>query len=383
MQHNRKIIYLVGFLFSLPVALTAYINSSFLSSFVGEKLVAIVYVLGSTSSVMVLLFAPKILKKIGGYKFLLWVVFLDILSILAITLTTSIWSAGILFILFFSLNSLIFFSLDELSKIFSKDSNTGKVRGTYLAFTSCAWIVAQLASSTILGEFSFQAIYFLAFLIMILCLLISFLKLKNIPDPQYDDSNALKSIKEFFHNKNLTRAYGFSLLLQTFFCWMIIYTPIYLSAHLGFSWKEISMIFAIMLLPFVIIPSPLGKYADKIGERKILMLGFLITSFTTISLFLIERHEIWIWALLLFATRIGAATIESMSDIYFLKHIRPENEEFLGVYRTATPVAFIIGPAVALLVLSLVPAFNYIYVVLGALMLYGVYLASKIKRGDV
>jgi MFS-type transporter involved in bile tolerance (Atg22 family) len=54
----------------------------------------------------------------------------------------------------------------------------------------------------------------------------------------------------------------------------------------------------------------LGKYSDKIGERKILMFGFFITSISTISLFFIQKPEIWIWAILLLATRIGAATIE-------------------------------------------------------------------------
>ena len=114
-----------------------------------------------------------------------------------------------------------------------------------------------------------------------------------------------------------------------------------------------------------------------------LMLGFAITSFATLSLFYTNTHQVWLWAMLLFGTRVGAASIEVMSDIYFFKHIKPENEEFIGVYRSASPVAYIIGPLLAFAVLNLTPAFNYIFLILGVIMLYGVYLSSTIKKGDI
>ncbi|MEK7069415.1 MAG: MFS transporter, partial [Patescibacteria group bacterium] len=245
------------------------------------------------------------------------------------------------------------------------------------------WIISQIASGTILGGFSFRMIYLVSFMIMTLFLFIIFLKLKNIPDPKYDKIQSLKYIKEFFKNKNLFRAYGLTFLLQFFYSWMVIYTPIYLSAHLGFEWKEIGIIFATMLLPFSIIPFNLGKYGDKIGERKILMFGFAIAAFSTLSLFFITEHTIFIWASLLFVTRIGAATIEVMSDSYFFKHIKPESEEFVGVYRSASPVAYIIGPLMASMIFIFVPSFNFIYIVLGTFMLLGIYLSSTIKKSDI
>ena len=382
MQHKRKIIYLAGFIFSLSVALMAYINSSFISSFVSEKLVGTVYTLGSIFSILALLVVLSIFRKVGGYRFLLWAIGLNALSILLFAFSKNAFGATILFTFGFTLNILIYFSLDEILKIFSKESSTGKTRGSYLALCSLAWILAQLLLGTVLGEFSFQAIYLTSFAVMLLLLGISYVCLKSIPDPTYDKKNTIKYIGEFFKNKNLFRAYSMSLLLQFFFCWMVIYTPIYLSLHLGFSWKEIGIIFAVMLLPFLIIPFHLGSYSDKIGERKILMFGFTIASLATLSIFLINQHQVWIWALVLFTTRIGAASIEVAADSYFFKHIRPENEEYVGVYRSAAPVAYIIGPALAFIVLSFVPSFNFIYLILGTFMLYGVYLAGTIRKND-
>jgi len=383
MEHNRKIIYFAGFLYSIPIALASYINSSFISSFVGEQFVSVVYVLGSICSILALVLAPKVFRKIGGYKFLLLIALLDALSFFAFALARNAWSVVIIFILGFSLNTLLIFSLDELLKISSKDPTLGKIRGIYLIVCNFAWIVAQALFGTILGGFSFREIYLVSFLVMLLFLLISFLTLKNIPDPRYDKIKSFKYIKEFFKIKNLFRAYGLSFLIQFFYCWMIVYTPLYLYAHLGFSWREIGIIFAIMLLPFILVPFPLGKYADKVGERKILMWGFTIASLSTFALFFMGRHDILMWILFLFLTRVGASAIEGTSDAYFFKHIKSENEEFVGVYRSASPVAYITGPLVALGVFIFLPSFNFIYIVLGTLMLYGIYLSSTIRKGDV
>ena len=383
MKHNRKMIYLAGFLFSMPIALASYINSSFLSSFVGEKFVSIIYVLGSIGSILALLLAPKIFRKIGGYRFLLLVILLDAFSFLMLSIAENIWSAIAMFILGFSMNTLLIFSLDELLEIFSRNSATGKIRGIYLVVCNAAWVLVQLFSGTILGGFSYRTIYLISFSIMTLFLIISFLNLKNIPDPKYDKIKSFTFVSEFFKNKNLFRAYTLSFLLQFFYSWMVIYTPIYLYAYLGFSWQEIGIIFAIMLLPFVLIQFPLGKYSDKIGERKMLIFGFFVIALATLSLFFIREHSLWLWAMLLFATRIGAATIEVSVDAYFFKHIKPENEEFVGAYRSASPIAYIIGPFSAFIVFLFIPSFNFIYIILGTLMLAGIYLSSTIEKSDI
>ena len=383
MKNKRETIYLVGFVFSLSIALMSYINSSFISQFIDEKLVGMIYALGSVVSILALFIASKTLPKIGTYKFLLWTISLNALSILLFAFSNNALSAIILFISTFALNVLIYFSLDEFLKIFSRESSTGGIRGSYLALCSLAWVVAQLAFGLILGGFSFKVIFLISFVVMLVFFAIAYLHLGHTPDPKYDKTNTKKYLGEFLKNKNLLRAYGISFLLQFFYCWMVIYTPIYLSLHLGFTWKEIGTIFAIMLIPFVILDFPLGKFSDKIGERKMLMFGFMIMSLATLSLFFIQKHEVWIWALLLFSTRVGAASIEVMSDAYFFKHIKSANEEYIGVYRTASPVAYILGPLFAFISFLFIPSFNFIYLILGVFMLYGVCLSSTIKKGDV
>ncbi|MCE9549203.1 MFS transporter, partial [Candidatus Nomurabacteria bacterium] len=288
-----------------------------------------------------------------------------------------------IFIFYITLNNLLVFSLDELLQIFSDSEKVGKIRGFYLTSINLAWVLAQLFSSKVLTGSNFPLLYLISFGIMMLFFLLTFFGLKKIPDPKYDKLPAWKSIKEFIKNKNLARAYKINFLLQFFYSWMVIYTPIYLSLHLGFAWSEIATIFTIMLLPFVFLQIPAGKYSDKIGERKIMMFGFIIISLATLSLFFITRHEIWIWAVALLMTRVGAAIIEIMIDVYFFKHIKKENGEHIGIYRNASPMAYILGPLSASILFLIIPSFEFIYLVLGAIMFYGVYLSSTIKKSDV
>ncbi|KKU49614.1 MAG: hypothetical protein UX71_C0010G0024 [Parcubacteria group bacterium GW2011_GWA1_47_10] len=384
MEHNRKIIYLAGFLFSLPIALMSYINSSFLSTFVRSEMMGLTYAAASAASILGLLLAPHVLRRMGGYRFLLLVIGLDALTILTFALAKQVWAVLAAFIVGFALNMIIVFTLDELLKIFTKNSGTGGARGAYLALANVAWIGAQgvFVFASVEGVFSFRIIYALAFVIMTAFFLLVLLKLKNTADPEYDHIKSFRYVRQFFKHVNLRRSYYLNLLLQLFYSVMVIYTPIYLSMHMGFSWKEIGAIFAIMLTPFSLLPFLEGTYSDKVGERKMLMLGFFIAGGATLSIFFIRTPEIWAWAIALFMTRVGAATIETMSDAYFFKHITPENEEWVGVYRSAPGASYIIGPLAALAIFALVPSFNYIFLVLGALMLYGVYLASTIRKGD-
>ena len=52
MGQKRKIIYLTGFLFSIPVALTAYINSSFLKTYLNEYSLSALYAAASILTIL-------------------------------------------------------------------------------------------------------------------------------------------------------------------------------------------------------------------------------------------------------------------------------------------------------------------------------------------
>ncbi|MEI6581237.1 MAG: MFS transporter, partial [bacterium] len=186
-------------------------------------------------------------------------------------------------------------------------------------------------------------------------------------------------LKVFIKNRHLSNIYTINFILKLFFSWMIIYTPIYLYEYMRISWDKIGLIFTIMLIPFVVLDFPLGKLSDKLGEKKMLIYGFSIMAIFTLLIPFIPNSTIWVWALILFGTRVGAATIEIMSESYFFKTISEKRADEISFFRNTTPLSYIIGPLLAIPVLLFVPSFKYLFFILGIIILLGLLIALRLK----
>lgn len=379
MKNNRKIIFLAGFLFSIPLALTSYINSSFLESYIGEYYVGIIYVIASIIAIAGLLEMPKILTRFGNRFAILGFTLLSFLSLLMLAFGQNGFVIILGVILYFISTDFIIASLDIFIEDFSKNSGIGKFRGLYLMIINFAWILAQMISGSIIARSSFHGIYLFSAGFMVLISIIFILFLRDFKDPKYIKVPILKTMKTFFRNKSVSKIYFINLILKFFFAWMVIYTPIYLYEYLGFDWKQIGLIFTIMLIPFVLVDFPLGRLSDKIGEKKILITGFLITIFFTLIIPFISLPVVWIWAIVLFGTRLGAATVEVMTESYFFKEIRERNVDEISFFRNTYPLSFIIAPLIAIPTLLFVPSFKYIFFVLSAILLVGLFISLRLK----
>jgi MFS family permease len=161
---------------------------------------------------------------------------------------------------------------------------------------------------------------------------------------------------------------------------MVIYTPIYLATRMNFSWGEIGSILGIMLLPFIFLQFPLGEIADRrFGEKEILVIGFIITAISTGALsFLAPGTSLLVWAAILFATRIGAAAIEIMTETYFFKKIESSDTSLISFFRYTKPLSFVIGAAGASAFLAFADM-KYMFLTLGIIMLSGIYFAVMIE----
>src|SRR3989344_3280949 len=63
-----KSIFFTGFLMSLHLALTAYVNSSFLSEYFSEKTVGLLFTFGSIAAIIAFLLIPRALPRARGLK---------------------------------------------------------------------------------------------------------------------------------------------------------------------------------------------------------------------------------------------------------------------------------------------------------------------------
>ncbi len=379
LKNDRKIVYLAGFLFSIHLALTSYVNSSFLQSYVSENYVGLVYVLASIVTIIGLLEMPRLLRRTGNRYATLIFSLICLVSLLALSVLNQKIPVILAFIAYFASGNFIIATLDIFVEEFSKDKNIGKLRGLFLVVANSAWVVAQMVSGTIIDKSSYKGIYVFAAVFMALVAGIFIMFLKDFKDPVYKKVPVLKTLSFFRQDKNISRIYFINFILKFFFAWMVIYTPIFLHEHIGFTWDKIGLIFTIMLLPFVILEFPLGKLSDKIGEKKMLLSGFLITAFFALMIPFIKGADLILWAIILFGTRVGAAIIEVMSESYFFKVVNSERADAISFFRNTYPLSYIIAPLLAVPILFLIPSFEYLFFILGAVMFCGFLITLRLK----
>ncbi|MDE1988484.1 MAG: MFS transporter, partial [Patescibacteria group bacterium] len=223
-------------------------------------------------------------------------------------------------------------------------------------------------------------VYISAAVLLLPVLFIAKNNLKKLKSQDYDKTPLIRTIKDIWsNNKNIKNIFIISFLMQFFFSWMVIYTPLYLRNHILFDWKQIGILFSVMLLPYVLTELPLGKIADdKLGEKEIMSIGLIIVAISTGIISFISNGNFFLWMAILFITRIGASMVEIMSETYFFKQISASQMPILSVFRTTRPLAYIIAPIAATILFSFIE-FKFIFMILGFLMFYGLRFSLALR----
>lgn len=364
-------------------SLPAYVNSSFLSTYIPETKIGFLYAFTSTITIILIIFTPRMIGRWGNKKVLLCLSIFSLFSIIPLTFpiwgySPTIFSALSAFSLYIILGYLVRYVLDVYLENISDNKGTGLIRGVYMTFYNFAWLVSPFIAANLASTGNFGLVYGVAGVILIpLILIISFgLKETSCPHCVVPGASVWKSLKNIWGKKipeanNIRRILIIDFLLNFFYAVMVVYMPLYLHNHIGLAWSEIGLAFTIMLLPFVLFELPLGRIADKyLGEKEILIGGILIIVFSTIACSYLDTTNWIFWAVLLFITRVGASSIEIMKETYLFKKISGKDSGIVALSRISVPFSYLLGPIFVSLILMYFD-FRYIFVGLGLVMLLG------------
>jgi MFS family permease len=382
--HVIYTIAVIGFIYVLHGVIPMYSNSSFLGLFANEQTIGFIYMAGAAVAILGFLLAPDIIRRLGNYHTTIALVCIQIVLFWGLIAFTDPMVLAILFILQSGVVSLIGLCLDIFLEVYTDGANVGSIRGLYTATLNASWVVAPLIGSMLIsGSVNAHNPYmntYVAALAMLFPLL--YLIYKNFPrfkDPNYIHLSPWQLTKHISSNKNWVKLFFANVILQTFYSWMVIYSPIYLNKVIGFSWEEIGIILVIMLIPFPLIQYPLGRLADrKYGEKEMMAIGFAIMGVSTITLSFFNINNLIVWAIIFFITRIGAATAEIMMETYFFKTVSPRDSAVLGFFRITRPLSYFLAPVIMMLGLLIVPE-QYMFVVIGLMSLIALIPALSIK----
>lgn len=373
-------VYLATFFYSIHYAVTLYLESSFMANFVPSQTVGLLFTVAALLTIVTHFNISPILRKVGNYKFILGLV---ILEVFALFLLATAETRGIIIVAFIAhqtLANLIFLSLTVFSEAFSKDETTGGTRGIFLTVANLAILAGPLIASAAAGANIYRNVFLWSAMLVLPILFFVGKHLRGFKDPDYDKITILETLKRVVMAKSLRTIMVIQFLLEFFYSVMVIYLTVYLHTVMGIGMKEIlGIIFPIMLLPFIIFPYITGILADKkFGEKEMLFIGFLIISLATFRLSLISSNVIIVWAFALFATRIGATLIETMTESYFFKHVDATDAEVIGFFRTLRPLAYVIAPVIASTFLSVFDL-KYIWIGLSVVMFLGLRYTYLLK----
>jgi MFS family permease len=355
------VLYVMAFFLALAGALPAYIQSSFIETSVGLSAVNWFFIIANLVSILAIIFFPQVIKRLGNYLTTGVVSLIFLISFAGLSFGTQPITIFLFFVLMQIALNLIWINMDIFVKNFSKISSTGRIRAIYFTVINFAWMISPAISAWLINLSGYSGAFLGAAFLLIPFLLIFVIKGANIDEKHSYKVSFIKSLKEMYKSHNLRGAFWLAMLLNVFYNAVVVFIPIYLNRVIGLSWTDLGFIFSIMLIPFLFVEIPAGFLADKyIGEKEMFALGYVIMIVCLCLFAVITSTNIWLWASLLFISRIGAALVESMRESYFFKNVSNKDVDKINIFRTAIPFGYLIGSSISLIVLIFLPI-SYIF----------------------
>ncbi|MFZ2226443.1 MAG: MFS transporter [Candidatus Moraniibacteriota bacterium] len=358
-----RIIALISFLLGFSDAVLLYVISTYFKVASGTENIGGFYILSYVTLLLLLLNLHKLTRRLGSVNIFFLALFSKIIIIAVLAGTQPGFLGVFLLMLYILFAGIEWVSLDALLENFSRDNESGRIRGKHLAILNAGFLLGPFLSTRLLEYFGFSGIFFFLLTLNMIIFVTSLIRLRAANSVFKRDLSVFKLIRKVLERKNVLAIYYIAVVLDFFYALMIIYAPIYL-LDLGLGWDKIGIIFTIMLLPFVLLQYPMGVLADKkVGEKKLLFLALLIMASCTLVFYFTHSQNILVWAVVLFGTRVGASMLEVLRDSYFYKRIDGDDMDLIDFFRTAMPVGYILA-ALASLVLLLFLPLKWVFVLL-------------------
>jgi MFS family permease len=385
-------VYGILFFVSAQLSLALYTNSSFLSSVLNtfpptanmgenihERLVGLIYGANALVGLISLILLPRLLRKIGNVRATEGILVLSMLSLSILAFSDSGWMILPAFLIQSVLISAFYFVIDVFLEQYSKGESLGLVRGTALTIGGLAWMFPPAIAGIIAGSGDFTPIYAGGAVLLIPALLLLSTKFKDFKDVHYHVPSVGETIKEIRKNRDISGILSVQFLLQFFYAWMIIYAPIYMSEYLHIPWATIGLALTIALSAFVLFEIPAGEIADKwLGEKELLVVGLLLMALGAGIIPFIQSTTLAMWGAVLFIGRMGASILETMTETYFFKKIPSESANLVSAFRLTTPLAFLIAPVCAAVILPF-GGITSLFLILATLLLLGTTIVAHLK----
>jgi MFS family permease len=367
-KRKVQVVNSVAFILGFLDAFLIYILSSYFSQMTGNDNVGIFYLVAYSGVLLSLFYLQPLIRIIGKARALYLCLGITIFASALLTQISVSWLSVGIVLVFIVATNVMWVVLDILLESFSKDQMSGRIRGLHLTIMNAGLLGAPFLSILALEKFHYEGVFFILILGYIIVFLITLIGFRSDNRVVQEKMHLRETLHKVLREKNLSRIYFISFAMEFFYAMMIVFMPLYLLS-IGFSWNDIGVIFTVMLIPFVILQYPLGILADRrYGEKELLFGSIFIVFVATSVIGFLDTQSLWIWGTVLFLTRVGVAGIEILRDSYFYKQIDGDGMDIIAFFRTARPLANIMGAVLSALIFVIFPLKSVFFMV--ALVLF-------------
>lgn len=375
-------ILLLGLFYGLAIAPPGIYNAEFLVSrgFRAES-AGIMFVLASLIGIVLLAALPTLLARFGARRLLLGCTAIVGVAALGVATVSSAPFTAVFFLIFLSLPIILYSLIDVCIevKVDGVEGVTGRARGLHLAVVNVAFTLGPVIAGFIISRHSFNALYLFAALMSAFFFAFTYHVTRKFQDPTYPHITPHYILRAIIKDSLTRCVLAINFLLQLRYAVIVVFLAIYLHQVLGFSLAAVGFMVTVANIPFILIQYPLGAIGDKwLGERELLVLGFILTCAGGFALAFIGTQSILVMIGILALMFTGAAIIEVMSESYFFKHIRGRDDAHIVAFRMLIPAAYIVAPLFSALIMIFLPM-NYIFAAIALVCLLGIPLSLSLK----
>jgi len=363
-------LYIFTFLWASAIALPLYIQSSYLEQFVPVSRVGLYLTAATAITLVAITFFPYFIKRYGNYPTSVTILSLLTVSEFALAFAGNAGVALVFFITYYLCWSLLLINIDVYLEELADERHMGRIRTGFLTIFNLAVAFTPLLMGYLSQNENYARVYFVSGIILIPAFLFLLVQKRYTKKKltEYSSRRLPELLLAIRGNRNIVKIFQVALTLRIFFSIMVLYTPIYLHQQFGFGWEQLGVMFAIMLLPFVIFELPAGGMADRYwGEKEMMVFGLLVMMISTGAIFFVTSHSFAVWTALLFLTRVGAALVESMQDVYFFKIVHRGDLDMIDLFRDLGPAGWLLGPTFAVILLQFLPV-EYVFLALASII---------------
>ena len=374
-------IHLGNFLRAMGVYLPYLVYSTFLSTRIPESFVGVAFATASIIAAIVVLHTPILFRRYRTYRVLIVSSCVAAAALLGLSLEPSTPVLLLLFVVAWVAGWIVALSLDViLEKIVGvHEETTGSARAIFLTASNIAVAIASLIIAVSLTNGDYWRIFTIAAGAFLACAYISFKFFAPIQHVIQTKVKISEAVRAICKDPSLLSVMGAHFIMQLIFVWSAIYMPLYLHNHAGLSWSSIGVIFALAMLPYILLQAPVGFLADtKFGEKEFIVGGFIISALGFAAFLFAHGASLFILALLVIGVHTGSALLEIATETYFFKKVGARDSEVISVFRVLRQCATIGGPIVGSVVLFFAP-FEWAFVVFGGITLLGIPLSLTLK----